>query len=45
VAFDHFLNESFDVDADIVLCLKDVGPIIHVEIPLSFNGDGEFIVD
>jgi hypothetical protein len=40
-----FLMKNFDVDADVVFCLKGINPIIHVEIPLSFNGDGQFIVD
>ncbi len=39
MAFKHFIDECFGVDADIVLCLKDVDAIEYFEITLAFDGD------
>ncbi len=45
VLFEGFLNEDFNIDADVVLGLENVDAVIHIEVALALNWDRYFFVD
>ena len=42
---ERFINEGFNVDFDVIVCLVNVNSIIHVEVSLLFNWDRELVVN
>jgi hypothetical protein len=45
MVFKYLIDEQTDGDFDVVSCLEDINPIIHVKVALMFHRNLKFVVD
>ena len=45
MVFKNLNKERVDIDFNVVPCLEDVNPVIHVEVALTFHRNLKFVVN
>jgi hypothetical protein len=45
VTLEYFIDKGFHIDFDIIASLVDVDAIIHINVSLPLDWDGEFVID